>query len=161
MFQQLWSSCFHIVQRNNFARRCAVLISGCAVLRGSIIEDEFSSLTNTTVIGVGVCGVIEKRLGLVVKYKQSGTCRVISLVSYRLHVLLIVVVCAGKEKICKNLYMYHFRCIEVPSRTLLRLRIAFDSLNYELRSAFYALSYYFVAYDMVAVRRYAPVAVNR
>ena len=74
---------------------------------------------------------------------------------------LIVVFYAGKEQICKELVVYNFRRIDVPSRKFWRLQSGFDSLNYELRSAFYALIHYSMAYDMVAVTRYSPVAVTR
>lgn len=48
-----------------------------------------------------------------------------------------------------------------PPYYLLRLRVGFDSLNFELRSAFYALANYLTAYHVMCRRKNRPVIVNR
>lgn len=51
--------------------------------------------------------------------------------------------------------------VVTPAHYLLQLRIAFDSLNCELRSAFYGLVNYLTSYHIMVLRRKDPVIVDR
>lgn len=69
---------------------------------------------------------------------------------------------SGKVTIGKRLHeSFGASFITVPPSSMVQLRIAFDSLNFELRSAFYALVNYLVSYHVMALRSKSAVIVTR
>lgn len=51
--------------------------------------------------------------------------------------------------------------VHTPPGYLKQLRIGFDSLNFELRSAFYSLVNYLIAYHTTSLRRHTPILAYR